>query len=566
MKRNSSASTDYETGNNEMKRVKVLDNGSDSEEDNESLIDSFIWQKSWEDSLPRRSSFHYRTKFYSHLLPIHYKTQLLKIDMISVHAEYLQHIVKKDQFIVGFENLHIFHTDNACLLIDRRSVLGTVKDFIVTIVAHPISQKPHMRLSSSEDLTCGSTATAAAAAARTGTVRSCTTNIRSFMLRPNYSFSRDVSTKKKLVLKHTFRESVPPSFWWNTFHPYPKIHREESFMSKMRTVLSWRPVTVDFLFLLANVDEKDNSITRIVNTAKWEESNKEKDEVNRAAFTINAMLHFGFRILSFGMLCEYPRHLTKRWLKEEQTTTTGAGGDYSSKRSRPARRLKSTDTFNYINTAMTGVKRKAVMRMVYTLDTVENAIRFIRIMDEHESSIKHRTMRSRCFYSTDIGEDLIGRCYVYPNHSLYLVTGSCNMALSTRDMNNDVQVPFMKGMSVEGPIKDHPPNYESNNGGGGGEKRGKGGGGGSGASAGGHSAKTVVSLSVSTAAVAAAADMEIDKKATTDRVARGSAKRSLAIPQSQAAGVAVDVKKKSKTAISLSPHFLPPPPSDMDET
>lgn len=380
------------------------------------------------------SPLHHRETFYSHLLPVYLKTHLLRIHMISVPAAYLSSLIMKQgvKKYFSFENLRVFHTDNACLMFDHRFLSGPARDFVVTIVAHPVGQKSSAQLSSPDDLTCGA-----------GTVsRSSRTGVRSFVLRPNFSLTRSVSMKHKTPLKHAFCESFPASFWWNTFDHPSVVAGDESFKSKIENALSRRPVVMDFLFSLANIDEKNNSITRIVNTAKWE-SGKDKDAVNRAALTINTMLCFGFRILSFGMLCEYPKDLTKRWLKAEPTTVGSSG---CSKRTYAARRRKLMDTFQHVNTAMSGVKRKAVMRMVYTLDTTEDAVRFFKIMDKYGSVIKHRVVRSRCFYNTEIGEDLIGRCYVYPNHSLYMVIGSCYMTHTTCDTSKCAAASYTKAM------------------------------------------------------------------------------------------------------------------------
>ena len=387
----------------------------------ENALDAMVLNINQINDLPQREI---NTDFYTKLLPIFVKTHLLLVDIIAIPAEFTPTVIKSQGFyrFFTFENLRLFNLDNATLLLDHRykKTGGRYVDFIMKVVGRPISKAlaafPKV-LTSDTNVFAGSTEV------------SVPTRhfVRSYILRPNFSLLKMAISKNAHVIEHQFSEGVPANFWWNVIDA--GIPKMGDFNLKLYEALQDRPITLDFLFLLGNVDASDNKINLVKGQAKWEPANI-LDPPERAAVTIHMMLCFGFRILSFGMLCEYPKDEIDVWIKGMDDN-----GDKEHRLAYASKRRRQMNTFRYKDTSVSRIKKHAVMRMVYTLESTESINNFFRILDTHELAMKNRVVRSRLFYKKSIKWDVVGGSYVYPNHSMYMVVGSCNMLYSSREMS-----------------------------------------------------------------------------------------------------------------------------------
>lgn len=364
-------------------------------------------------------------RIYTNLLPIFVKSRLLLVDLISIPAEFAATIVKGQGVcrFFTFENLRVFNLDNATLLLDHRYKKTDERyhDFIVKVAGRPITTA---LASFPKKLT---TETNVFAGSREVSVPT-RHFVRSYIMRQRFSLKalatpRDSDT----IVQHQFSEGVPASFWWNLYDA--GIPKMGDFSLKLYKAVQDRPIIVDFLFLLGNVDSDTNRIQYPQNRAKWEPANN-ADPTDRAAITIHTMLCFGFRILSFGMLCEYMKDN-----RDIGPTGMDDSGDRQQRLAYAYRRRRQMNNFNYTDTSNSRIQKQAVMRMAYTLDSTESITNFFRIMDTYEAIMKQRLLRSRLFYKKTIKWDVIGCSYVYPNNSLYLVLGSCNMLYSNRAMS-----------------------------------------------------------------------------------------------------------------------------------
>lgn len=390
--------------------------------DTERGLNSLIIKKDRIDEIAPREVI---LQFYSKLLPVFIKTHLLLIELISIPEEFLHTIVKGQgvRKYFTFENVRIFNLDNATLLLDHRYLKKqrSIEDFIIKVVGCPVNSKLAIF---PKTLTTDTNVFTGAG----DKIIPCRHFVRSHVLRDNFSLKRPASTGGSNLMGHHFSLNVPPpGFWWNTYDT--AVPSRGDFKLKIQEAVQERPIFVDVLFLLGTVGDKENTIDRVRGTARWEPLNM-KETVDRAAITIHTMLCFGFRILSFGMLCEYTKTATGDWIKGH-----GETNEREHRQAYAAKRRRQTNAYKYEDTSVSSVKKRAVMRMVYALDSIAAVNIFFRIMDTHASTMKKRVVRSRLFYKKTTRWDVVGRSYVYPNNSLYMVLGSCNIVYSYREMS-----------------------------------------------------------------------------------------------------------------------------------
>lgn len=383
-----------------------------SEEDTENGLNRMVVRVDKFGDTPQREI---NVDFYSKLLPIFIQTNLLLVDLVSIPEEFAHTIIRGQgvRYLFTFENIRIFNLDNATLLLDHRYVKAGEgnRDFIMKIVGRPVNKKlatfPKV-LTTQTNVFAGSRETSMPSRHF----------VRSHILRPNFLLARPVSIKRSYLVEHHFSEglAIPRDcFWLNVYDP--DIRENDDFQTKLYDAIQDRPMVLDLLYLLGEVDGRDNTIKHAKKPAKWEPKDT-KDPVDRAAITIHMMLCFGFRIVSFGMLCE-------------NSVTTS----HTNRQAYAAKRRHQTNTFVYQDTSGLNMKRYAVMRMVYNLDATEAITHFFRIMDTHEQTMKARVLRSLLFYKKTIPRHVVGGSYIYPNNSLYMVLGSCNMLYTAREMN-----------------------------------------------------------------------------------------------------------------------------------
>lgn len=392
-------------------------------EDTETGLISLTTKDNRIDELPPREV---KFQFYSKLLPVFIKTHLLQIELISIPEEFL-HTVIRGQGVhkfFTFENIRVFNLDNATLLLDHRYVGtgGNVAEYVLKVVGCPVSTT---LASFPRHLTTEANIFTGAGENRSFPSRHF---VRSHLLRDGFSLTRPSSAARSSLMHHSFSQSIPPpGVFWNAYDP--AIPKRGGFDLKIQEAVQDRTIFLDFLFLLGTVDDGSQMIQRAKGAAKWEPV-KMKDPVERAAITIHTMLCFGFRILSFGLLCEYTKPATSEWIKGHNEAD-----ERYRRQAYAAKRREQMNNHTYIEDVRPNIKRQPVMRMMYALDSTFAAKNFFQIMDTHAETMKKRTVRSRLFYKNKIRWDTVGRSYVYPNNSLYMVLGSCNIVYSTREMS-----------------------------------------------------------------------------------------------------------------------------------
>lgn len=376
------------------------------------------------DSINELSHSELVVQFYSKLLPVFLKSNLILIELISIPEEFTRTIVKNQGVhkFFTFENIRVYSLDNATLLLDHHyhRIGSKFTDYIIKVVGRPVNNK----------LATFPTVLTTESNVFTGAGEKSLPSrhfVRSHVLRKNFALSRSALVRNSHNVGHQFSGGVPPGFWWNVYDP--AIPNEGGFTLKIQEALQDRPVIIDLLFLLGEVNDNDNTINRIKGPAKWEPL-RMKDAADRAAITVHTMLCFGFRILSFGMLCEYPKMTTDDLIAEYDDAD-----EQVRRQAYASKRRQQMNTYKYIDTSVSGIKKRAVMRMAYVLHSTADIKNFFQVMDTHAVTMDRRIIRSRLFYEKTIGWDLVGRCYVYPNNSLYMVLGSCNMLYSSREMS-----------------------------------------------------------------------------------------------------------------------------------